>query len=189
MVDKTETTARVIVIDTSWLLDFYGIPGSSSQSKKVDPKVRENMYQHLKNASENCDLLFVPWPCIFEVGNHIAKAFKANQRELAQRVLDDVKTSVDPKTRYPWTLTPIEDISINFLPELFEKFATKYAGKNSLIEGKRESIGLTDAFTIAEVERLEKCYPHRKVHIWTTDELLKSYAHDREENPYPPRRT
>jgi hypothetical protein len=188
MASKSEATAsRVIVIDTSYLLDLYGIPGSS-KSNKVDQEAQDEITQRFENAIHNKDLLFVPLPCIFEVGNHIAKAYKKDQRKLAELFLTLIDSSV--KEGVPWVITPTKDdikfLLDEFLLELFKTFATEYAGKNIKKEGKRESIGLTDAFIIAEANRLKDKFQGRQVHIWTKEELLKDYEPDTEENPYPP---
>lgn len=185
MASRSEATAsRVIVIDTSYLLYLYGIPGSS-KSNKVDQEAQDEITKRLKKAILNNDLLFVPWPCIFEVGNHIAKAYQGDQYKLAQMFLTLIGTAVNKGV--PWVITPTKDdikfLLDEFLLELFETFATKYAGKN--IQNK-ESIGLTDAFIIAEANRLKDQFQGRQVHIWTTDRLLKTYEPDTEENPYPP---
>jgi hypothetical protein len=186
MASQFEATAsRIIVIDTSYLLDLYGIPGSS-KSNKVDQEAQDEITQRLEDAIHNKDLLFVPFPCIFEVGNHIAKAYQKDQRKLADMFSTLIESSV--KEGVPWVITPTKDdikflLDNKFLLKLFETFATEYAGKNIQ---KRESIGLTDAFIIAEANRLKDKFQGRQAHIWTTDRLLKTYEPDTEENPYPP---
>lgn len=147
---------RIYVIDTSYPLDLYRVP-ANSRTKTVDEKAYLEIEKRFRQALQNGHQLFVPLPCIFEVGNHIADVNDGGLREnLAMKMLDTIKRCVNESN--PWTITPTTGIS--FLSDLFEEFARteKYV---------HQQIGLVDAFTIHLAHRLKKDRGPCEVHIWT----------------------
>jgi mannosyltransferase OCH1-like enzyme len=160
----TITPRRIFLIDTSYLLELFGIPGHST------PEVTFKIEQRYNQALKDRNRLVVPLPCIFELGNHIAQVRNGYyRREIANILLNMIKTSV--RTDKPWTITPAT--GVEFLPELFEGFTHNYVV---------QSIGLVDTFIIQEAKYLKN--PYNQVHIWTKDQALKAYEPDVEEAPF-----
>ncbi|MCK5229174.1 MAG: hypothetical protein KAR13_02850 [Desulfobulbaceae bacterium] len=158
----------VYIIDTSYLDELFGVPGFSNNrsGKKI-----KNLY---KDAINTGSRLFVPLACIFELANHIAGVPAGDARkELGDKLFKTVKTCVGENM--PWDITPTT--GIEFLPDLCKVFASHYVS---------QCIGLTDTSIIQEARRLKDKYSsfHYKVHIWTTDDILKSHEPDNESNPF-----
>jgi len=159
---------RVYVIDTSYLVELFRIPGFSQES--AVKKVRKRYSIAIENASR----LYVPLPCIFELGDHIAKVDNGNSRRKAGKVFCDTITS-SVERNIPWIITPSTEIEL--LPRFCEIFLENCV---------KQCIGLTDTFTIQEAHRLKKKYVSfgYKVHIWTKDKSLKAHEPDFENDPF-----
>ena len=158
----------VFIIDTSYLLEMFRVPGLSNTNDVL--KIRKR-YEEAEN--NKCRFI-VPVPCIFELGNHISRIKDGNKRkELAKSVYDSVKSSIEQNN--PWNITP--SIGLKELPQFFKVFEEKYVS---------QKISLTDSIVIQEAIRLKKKYKKYDypVHIWTKDNDLKAYEPDREENPF-----
>lgn len=157
------------VVDTSYLLEY------ANCDDFCIPKAVKEVRKRFEREASRGARFFVPLPCIFELGNHIADVKHAKRRaELAGWLLKVVEGSL--KNSRPWHITPADqpDKVLPALMELFVPLATK------------SSIGLVDTFTIAEANRLKKNYPlpKLKVHIWTNDYALKGQEPDKEHDPY-----
>ena len=158
----------VFVIDTSYLLELFSVPGFSEESAVLEVKKRHEA------AIEMTSRLYVPLPCIFELGNHIADVPDGNcRKQRGEALLETVKSSVEINN--PWIITPAT--GIEFFPRLCDALVKKYIS---------QQIGLTDTSIIEEANRLKKKYrkSNLKVHIWTKDTTLKAYEPDTEEVPY-----
>lgn len=158
----------VYVIDTSYLLELFRVPKCSE-----DAAVAEVRKRH-KEAIENDSRLYVPIPCIFELGNHVAGISDGHfRKELAYRISETIDSSV--AWRNPWNITP--STGTGELPRLWESFSGE-----CVVQG----VGLTDTFAIQEARRLKEKYRRykSKVHIWTRDRALKAWEPDAEENPF-----
>ena len=155
----------IYVVDTSYLLEFANCDGFC-----VPAAVKE-VRRRFKKESDRGARFFVPLPCIFELGNHIA-AVKHNARRavLARWLVETVSTALADGA--PFRITPAGKPH-EVLPELMKRFAGLAA---------KRSVGLVDSFTITEAERL-KCSKLR-IHIWTNDRALKDHEPDKEPNPY-----
>lgn len=160
-------TKRIYVIDTGYLLELFRVPGASSCSSA------EKVKKRFKDAISNKDGLYVPFPCICELGNRIAQVKDGSvRRKLALKLHDTVKTSIDEG--FPWTITPSDGIS-EIMP-YFLRFA----------DYCESGIGLTDSIVIQESIRLDKKYNvfGYKIHIWTKDTTLKSYEPEGEADAF-----
>lgn len=162
-------SVTIYVIDTSYLLELFGCPHVSNASAST--KVRALF----KSANASGARFFVPLPCLFELGNHIADVKKDDLRsQLVNRLVEAVEGSLSENK--PWTITPTGPPD-SVLPSLMQKYAPMAGQKK---------IGLVDSFTLMEALRLKeslKSYKAR-VHIWTNDRMLKSCEPDPEDNPY-----
>jgi len=159
----------VYVIDTSYLVELFGYGRFSDKTASRAVRVR------FAAANRAGGRFFVPLPCLFELGNHIADVKHDGLREqLAGKLLNTVQESL--KTRKPWTITPTgapEDI----LPSLLERFVPLAAN---------QKIGLVDSFTLSEALRLKQSLRQyrARIHIWTNDRALKRNEPDAELKPF-----
>ncbi len=155
MAKQPLTLPNIYVVDTSYLLELFKVDGNYTD--EAFKEVNERFKQVVKTSS----LVFVPLPCIYELGNHIADVRDGTRRrELALEVLGIVNKCISSRT--PWTITPAT--GIESLADLWEKFANEYI-KYTKSEHS-PSIGLVDSATIYEARRLKKEYGKRasKVH-------------------------
>lgn len=158
-------STTIYVLDTSYLIEIADCDGFSQ------PKAVAEVRKRLKNAAAKGARFFVPLPCLFELGNHIADVKHAVRRhELAQWLLSSVKNSLTKRT--PWHITPTGNPE-SILPSLMDQFVPLAA---------KRSVGLVDTFTIAEAKRLKASHERTKlkVHIWTNDSDLKEHEPDKE---------
>jgi hypothetical protein len=162
-------SATIYVVDTSYLLELFGCGRDSS--KEASNEVRKRF----KQANAVGGRFFIPLPCLFELGDHIADVGHDGLRKtLAENLVSTVKTSLE--TQKPWTITPTGDPK-TVLPKLLERFAPAAA---------KQKIGLVDTFTWDEAARLKMKLADYKprVHIWTNDRSLKGKEPDSEPNPF-----
>src|SRR5208283_191140 len=104
----------VYVIDTSYLVELFGCGRYSNKTAS------ESVRERFKAANKAGGRFFVPLPCLFELGDHIADVGHDELRQkLADNLLKTVRSSLS--THEPWTITPTgppEDI----LPSLLDRF-------------------------------------------------------------------
>jgi hypothetical protein len=157
----------VLVIDTSYLLELYKVPSYFSQEAHHEVRVR------FERAVKSKSRLYVPFPAIFEVANHIVDGRDGRARvALAQRFVEDVLQSFERTT--PFVITPA--INEENLKTLLRVFSGELA---------QERVGLTDGSMIEEARRLKEKYGmHARVHIWTKDQRLKAREPDQEPAPF-----
>ena len=158
----------VYVIDTSYLLELFKVPNYSNTSSITEIKNR------FENEFESKSRFYVPLPCIFELGNHIADVNSCSVRKkLADSFYKTIKSCVEDSM--PWIITP--SASIEELPQLCRKFSEEFV---------IQRVGLTDTAVINEANRLKEKYSsfNYTVHIWAKDSSLKAHEPDTEENPF-----
>jgi len=161
--------SRIYVVDTSYLLELYDVPGASS-----DECVARIKSLFGKGVQDGCSF-FVTIGCILEVGNHIADVRSGRQRrKLAIRLKDDVTGSVNEGR--PWVVLPPQ--GLEELVSLLDVFPDRFAGPLRL--------GLVDAQVIEEARRLKGKHGSlgAVVHIWTKDSTLKGHEPDHEKDAY-----
>lgn len=161
-------SVTIYVIDTSYLIELFACGRDSNVH--ASKSVRERF----KLANRSGGRFFVPLPCLFELGNHIADVAHDELRaRLVLSLLEAVRGSLSENK--PWTITPTgaPESVLPSLMELFRPLATK------------QKIGLVDTFTLSEASRLKQTYRSYKalVHIWTNDRTMKRREPDTELNP------
>lgn len=122
-------------------------------------------------------MLYVPIPCLFELGNHISHVDAGRtRRELAQKLSQSVLSSIDKSI--PWTIVPAPGIEL--LTQL-QVSCTVFAQRLAT-----QRVALTDSFVAQEALRLKSKYSGQpyEVHIWTKDQTLKRLEPDPEANPF-----
>jgi predicted nucleic acid-binding protein len=159
----------VYVIDTSYLVELFHCEGF------CDETASRMVHKRFEAATRKGGRFYVPLPCLFELGDHIADVKREDsRRKLANKLLETVRISLLEND--PWTITPTGSPE-EILPSLLARFAPLAA---------KQGIGLVDAFTLHEALRLkEKLKKHKaRIHIWTNDRALKRHEPDAEPFPY-----
>jgi hypothetical protein len=159
---------KAYVVDTSYLLELYRVPGFCS-----DKAVAE-IVRRVGCAIEAHDTLHVPFGCILELGNHIADVPNGQARhELASRLETDIEGSV--LSAVPWAITPAP--VDRELVALLSSFRSDFAF---------QGLGLVDSDIIGIARRLKSKYGTLgySIHIWTKDQRLKAHEPDPEESPF-----
>lgn len=156
---------RVFVIDTSYLLELFAVPGHSTLERT------EAVRRKFGEAASANARLFVPTPCVFEVAKHVAGVSNGNARKrLARKLRESVHSSINEGI--PWVTLSTEHDELPQLCAAFENHATQH-------------ISLTDTCVIQEAVRLKQKYSTLgEVHIWTTDSTLKAHEPDTESDPF-----
>lgn len=153
------------VIDTSYLRMIAGC--EPDKDRAAIEEVRRRLAKSQKTGLR----FFVPLPCLFELGNHIAFVkHKERRQKLATWLVATVDSCL--KNQTPWFITPTGTPE-TILPELVQRFAQ---------QGVVQKIGLVDCFTWQEALRLKQSYA--RVQIWTNDRALKAREPDPEPDPY-----
>jgi hypothetical protein len=159
----------VYVIDTSYLVELFGCGRFSNQA--ASKAVRERF----KSANKTGGRFFVPLPCLFELGDHVADVGHDDLRaKLAKQLAETVRDSLI--SNKPWTITPTGSPG-SILPALMERFEPL---------ASKQKVGLVDTFTLCEAVRLKQSLQAFKarVHIWTNDRSLKGQEPDCKPDPY-----
>lgn len=160
---------RVYVIDTSYLLELFAVPGDST--KEAIDEIRSRITAAAKSGAR----LYVTVPCIYELANHIADVSNGNaRRSLAEKVRDTILSSLDDAT--PWTIIPSQQL------DTFKKLIVNFVDNHVI-----QQIGLSDSTLIDEARRLKDTTyrgPGWRVHIWTKDKNLKALEPDNEPDAY-----
>jgi len=159
----------IYVVDTSYLIELFGCGRDSNKAASIEVRSR------FKQANVSGGRFFVPLPCLFELGDHIADV---GHDDLRKKLADNLVLTVTNSLagQKPWTITPTGRPEI-ILPKLLERFAPAAA---------KQKIGLVDTFTWDESLRLKDKLSDVKarVHIWTNDRGLKGKEPDTELNPF-----
>lgn len=95
---------NLVIVDTSWLLELYRVPGYSQETRTAD--VIQTTVESVNDGGE----LLVTVPVLFEVANHITHVRDGNSRRtLSAKFRDDIISSIDRDS--PWTIVATgEDI-------------------------------------------------------------------------------
>ena len=92
---------RAAILDTSWLLELYRVPGYFDESRTLEVR---NETAGIVKAGGN---LFVTVPVLFEVASHITHVPDGNRRRcLGKRLLEDIKKSFARDG--PWTIVALD---------------------------------------------------------------------------------
>jgi len=159
----------VFIIDTSYLLELYKVPGRFNATSSLTIK------EKFKAAAINKARFVVPFPCIFELANHIAHVQDGGQRGvLSGALFQAVKSSLVQGD--PWIIPPQKEQN-----ELLQSLCQIYYEETCCV-----GCGLTDTFIIEEAKHWKRKYNQvgYHIHIWTKDHNLKAFEPDHESNPF-----
>lgn len=162
--------ARIIVLDTSFLLELFKVPADSTQENHDSAK---ELFQ--KAIVEGYDV-YCPLSVLYELANHIVDIKNATARRQIAEVFQETVLSAWQE-RIPFSIIPSECVSgeyhdLSALPELCREY------KDNIAQG----LGLTDC-TIVDVARKIKENYHGRLrkwpaHIWTLQKALKAMEPD-----------
>lgn len=169
MVEELAMSPTLYVIDTSYLLEIAGC------GRDTHPVAKETVRKRFAHAARSGGRFFVPLPCLFELGDHIADVSHEVERTRLANWLFDTVTSCLSKSE-PWSITPTQKPE-DVLPALLARFKPL---------ASKQRIGLVDTFTAEEADRLKAKFGSLKsrVHIWTNDMGLKKLEPDFEPDAY-----
>jgi len=172
MVGQSRGVIRAYVLDTSYLLEIYQVPGHS------DTAYFRAIKKRLRRAIKADARLYVPFPVIFELANHIAHVADGRQRiSLAKRLSSDIRRSAEEEV--PWIIAPglakTVLLQLSDLLEWIEAFKSDYAA---------QGLSLCDLAVSWHADSLAGRHPELSVHIWTTDSSLKAREPDPEPDPF-----
>lgn len=146
------------ILDTSWLLELYQVPGDSKKER------HQEVLQQARVAAQGRILVTVP--VLFEVANHIVHVRSGHHRHrLIEKYSDDLGTSLEDDT--PWEVVrPKEDILLR----------TK-----DLIEMSRRLVGASGpAYSLADISIIDLARrlqaKQQVVRILAFDKQLEAYA-------------
>ncbi|WP_122559464.1 PIN domain-containing protein [Pseudomonas viridiflava] len=162
--------AKIIVLDTSYMLELFAVPLDST------PERSEEARRIFEDAVRSGFDIFCPLSVLYELANHIVDIKNHTlQRTIAERFKEmvegafsaDIPFSIIPNG----SSTPIHE-ELASLPDLCRNYQ----------ENIRMGLGLTDCTIIDVAKTLKINYVSRKknwpTHIWTTHAALKSLAPD-----------
>ena len=168
------SVVRLIVVDTSYLLELFQVPDCSS-AQAYDP-----ICQRFQDARQITDQLHVPLPVLFELGNHVADVKNGQARRLlAAQLVESVDEWLSGET--PFTI--VSSMNDARTVEDFLDAITGLTQEFRALAPDRQ--GLTNAAIALEAKRLRQKNKNSSlktyaVHIWTTDKKLKALEPDTE---------
>lgn len=162
--------AKIIVLDTSYLLELFGVP-QDSVGERVEEARR--MFQHAIQSGFD---IFCPLSVLYELANHIVDIKNHTlQREIAERFKEMVQGAFSEDV--PFSIVPNGNSlpiheELASLPDLCQEYQDKI----------RMGLGLTDCTIIDVARSLKENYSARRkpwpTHIWTSHGALRSLAPD-----------
>ena len=152
--------SRVAILDTSWLLELYRVPGDFHESRTDPVRTRTAAL-----TDAGCEL-FVTLPVLFEVASHITRVRDGRcRRALGERLRDDITSSIACEN--PWTTTTVGP-GILLRPEDIIRLADRFPESS----GPNYSFADISILDLAEELRRSK----RTVEILAFDEQLTAYS-------------
>ena len=150
----------VAILDTSWLLELYRVPGYFEKSRTLGVK------RKTADIGEAGYELFVTVPVLFEIASHITHVRKGGRRRaLGKRLRADIASSIDRAS--PWTIATVgsdillrSDDVIRLADRFLEEAGPNYSFAN---------ISIIDL--AAKLRR-----PERTVRILTFNDRIGAYS-------------
>ena len=148
------------VIDTSWLLELYKVPGHYSESRSAEALAETDAV-----IEKGC-MLWVTAPVIFELANHIVHVKEGGiRRRLSKRLHKDLKDS--DAMEVPWTIHTVDKGIV-----LRSADIVSLADRFQQMSGPKYSFA--DLSIIDLVENLRR--RERGVKVFAFDKQLQAYS-------------
>ena len=168
--------SKIIMLDTSFLLELLLVPHDSIQGRHVEAKELFSL------AIEGSYDIYCTLGVLYEVANHIVDIKNAAvQRKIAAEFQEMVVMAWDDNS--PFTVVPnsgSSEILAQFasLPELCEKYS----------QTLRQGLSLVDCTIVEAVAKIKSNYVGRDkvwpAHIWTSHAQLKALEPDHFEHAF-----
>ena len=150
------------ILDTSWLLELYQVPGYFKESRT--PVVREETKKLLKAQFE----LFVTAPVLFEVASHITHVRDGGRRRaLSKQLHGDIESSLQRER--PWTVA-------SFGPRVLLRSQDILRLAAKFLESSGPNYSFADISIIDLAEELRRPPRKRTVKILAFDQQLIAYS-------------
>lgn len=147
------------ILDTSWLLELYQVPGDSKRQRY------EGVLDQAAIAAQG--RMYVTVPVLFEVANHIVHVRNGHRRrELIKRFREDVSSSL--RDEAPWTVVHALQHNVLLRTQDLIALADRFA------EESAAGYSLADITVIDLAQRLQK--RQLQVRILAFDKQLEAYA-------------
>lgn len=166
--------SKIIVLDTSFLIEFFEIPVDSKRDYHVAA------VELFRDAIQNNYDIYCPLSVLYELANHIVDINSNDaQRRIASNFTETVLSAW--REKIPFTIIPGEIETSDYhdlgrLPELCADY-----GRNI-----RQGLGLTDCTIVDAASKLKSSYISRQrrwpAHIWSLHRALKALEPDRFEH-------
>lgn len=146
------------VLDTSWLLELYGVPRKSRSDRRATV---------IEQARAARGRMVVTLPVLFELAGHLVHVHSGRQRHaLVERYRDEVGRSIAQNT--PWTVMPRRGNGILLKAQDLVALAKRFAAESAF------GYSLADLSILDLVEQLRT--RGHGVDILTFDDQLASHA-------------
>ena len=157
--DRVGVVTPCAILDTSWLLELYQVPGDSKQQR------HRGVLAQAAEAAKGRMLVTVP--VLFEVANHIVRVRNGHRRRrLIEQYRNDVHNSLEDDV--PWMVVrAFQDDILLRTQDLIE-----IAGR--LVDTSGVGYSLADISIIDLAQRLQQ--KRQEVRILAFDEQLEAYA-------------
>ena len=155
---RVPVLSGVAILDTSWLLKLYRVPGDFQESRTLTVRAEAG---RLVNAG--CEL-FVTVPVLLEVASHITHVRDGSRcRDLGERLLGDIESSIGRGS--PWTIASVG-------PEILLRFEDVIWLARRFLESSGPNYSFADISIIDLAAELRR--PGREVRILAFDDQLAS---------------
>lgn len=162
--------SKIIVLDTSFLIEFFKIPVDSNAN------LHEQAVTLFEEAIINKYDIYCPLSVLYELANHIVDInHHLQQREIAANFTRTILQAWEEEI--PFTIIPGNIEHSNYhdlarLPELCAEYEQTI----------RQGLGLTDCTIIDAARKLKQSYTSRQkrwpAHIWSLHRVLKALEPD-----------
>ena len=157
---RVAVLSGVAILDTSWLLELYRVPGYFMESRTLPVRT-----ETAELVDAGCEL-FVTVPVLFEVAGHITHVRAGRRRRiLVERLRDDIGSSIDHES--PWTVATVGS-EILLRSQDVMKLAERF------LESSGPNYSFADISIIDLAEELRRS--GRMVKILAFDQQLASYS-------------
>ena len=147
------------ILDTSWLLELYRVPGDSK------PQRHAHVLVQAKEAAQG--RMYVTVPVLFELANHIVRVRNGHhRRRLIMKFREHLGSSL--RDAAPWTVAHALQNDILLRAQDLIKLADRFA------EGSGAGYSLADISIIDLAQWLQQ--RQLNVRILTFDQQLEAYA-------------
>ncbi len=157
--DRVRVVTDCAILDTSWLLEFYRVPGHSREDRHAEVTAQAS--------DDSLDDLFLTVPVIFEFANHLVRVASGNRRrQLIEKY--DAQLTESLNDEVPWTVVADSGDGVLLRAETLIEMAKHF------VQHSGRSHSLADISIIDLATDLQE--QGRKVRIFTFDQQLASYA-------------